>query len=185
MKAAIGAGKHVHCEWPLGNRLAEAEAMAGLARGKGVLGVIGTQARVAPEIEHLRRLITDRFVGEVPSTTLIGSGGTWGPEVDQANAYVLDRANGATMLTIPFGHTMAAVQAVLGEVAELSARLATRRTAAPVVETGETRPMTAPDQVLIEGVLASGAPISVHYRGGVPRGTGSCGRSTAPKVTSR
>jgi len=43
-KAAIGAGKHVYCEWPLGNGLAEAEEMAALARTKGVLGVVGTQA---------------------------------------------------------------------------------------------------------------------------------------------
>src|SRR5579859_5171042 len=30
VKAAIGAGKHVYCEWPLGNGLAEAEEMAAL-----------------------------------------------------------------------------------------------------------------------------------------------------------
>ena len=34
MKAAIGAGKHVYCEWPLGNGLAEAEEMAALAQAK-------------------------------------------------------------------------------------------------------------------------------------------------------
>lgn len=169
---AIEAGKHVYCEWPLGNDLGEAEQLADLARTKGVLGVIGTQARAAPEIEHLRQLIADGFVGEVLSTSLIGSGVVWGAEIDQANAYVLDRANGATLLTIPFGHTMAAVYDVLGDIVELSARLANRRTSARVVETGEIRPMTAHDQVLVEGVLASGAPISVHYRGGMPRGTG-------------
>jgi predicted dehydrogenase len=32
VKAAIGAGKHVYCEWPLGNGLAEAEELAALAR---------------------------------------------------------------------------------------------------------------------------------------------------------
>jgi predicted dehydrogenase len=52
VKAAIGARKHVYCEWPLGNGLAEAEQMAVLARAKGVLAVVGTQARVAPEIEY-------------------------------------------------------------------------------------------------------------------------------------
>jgi hypothetical protein len=30
--------------------------------------------------------------------------------------------------------------------------------------------MSSPDQVLINGVLASGSPISIQYRGGVPRG---------------
>src|SRR5207244_4532035 len=59
VKAAIGAGKQVYCEWPLGNGLAEAEELAALARAKGVLGVVGTQARVAPEIEYLRHLIAD------------------------------------------------------------------------------------------------------------------------------
>lgn len=172
VKAAIEAGKPVYCEWPLGNGLAEAQELANLARSKGVLGVIGTQARMAPEIEYLRRLIADGFVGEVLSTTVIGSGMAWGPRIDQPNAYILDRANGATMLTIPFGHTMAAVQDVLGDIVEVSARLANRRTSVVVVETGESRPMTSPDQVLVEGLLASGAPISVHYRGGTPRGTG-------------
>lgn len=170
--AAIDAGKHVYCEWPLGNGLNEAEKLAALARKGGTLGVIGTQARAAPEIEHLRQLIADGFVGEVLSTSLIGSGMVWGAEIDQPNAYVLDRANGATMLTIPFGHTMAAVQDVLGPIMELSGRLANRRTTARVVETGEVRPMTAHDQVVVGGVFANGAPISVHYRGGTPRGTG-------------
>jgi predicted dehydrogenase len=37
--------------------------------------VVGTQARVAPEIEYLRHLIADGFVGEVLSTTLVARGG--------------------------------------------------------------------------------------------------------------
>lgn len=173
VKAAIGAGKHVYCEWPLGNGLAEAEEMAALARAKGVLGVVGTQARVAPEIEYLRHLIADGFVGEVLSTTLVARGGSvqgGGTIPDKKTyAYLLDRANGATLLTIPVGHTLAALRDVLGEVAEVSAVLATRRTSAYVVDTGETLPVSAPDQVLVNGVLASGAPLSIHYRGGAAR----------------
>lgn len=109
VKAALDAGKHVYCEWPLGNGLAEAEELAALAAAKGVLGVIGTQASVAPEIEYLRRLIADGFVGEVLSTTLVARGGGWGGPIPNKknNAYLLDRANGATMLTIPVGHNTA------------------------------------------------------------------------------
>jgi predicted dehydrogenase len=173
VKAAIAAGKHVYCEWPLGNGLAEAEEMAGLARTKGVLGVVGTQARVAPEIEYLRHLIADGFVGEVLSTTLIARGGALqgGGAIPEKNidGYLLDRANGATMLTIPVGHTLAALRDVLGEVAEVSAVLATRRTTALASDTGEMLPVSAPDQVLVSGVLASGAPLAIHYRGGSPR----------------
>ena len=96
----------------------------------------------------------------------------WGATVEERNAYLLDLENGATMLTIPFGHTMAAVRTVLGGIIELSARLASRRTTANVIETGETRPMTSHDQVVVDCLLDNGAPFSIHYRGGMPRGTG-------------
>ncbi|MDB5712753.1 MAG: oxidoreductase protein [Sphingomonadales bacterium] len=172
VKAAIGTGKHVYCEWPLGNGLVEAEELAALAGARGVLGVVGTQARVAPEIVHLRQLIADGFVGEVLSTTLVARAGGWGGSipVQKTGAYLLDRANGATMLTIPLGHTLAALRDVLGEITELSSVLATRRTQALALDTGETLPVTAPDQVLVSGLLTSGAPVSIHYRGGAARG---------------
>jgi predicted dehydrogenase len=173
VKAAIAAGKHVYCEWPLGKNLAEAEEMAALAQAKGVLGVVGTQARVAPEIEHLRHLIADGFVGEVLSTTLVARGGalqgggsipdkkTWG--------YLLERSNGATLLTIPVGHTLAALRDVFGDVADVSSVLAVRRPVAFAVDTGEALSVTAPDQVLVSALFTSGVPLSIHYRGGAPR----------------
>lgn len=174
VKAAIEAGKHVYCEWPLGNGLAEAQQLAALAARKGVLGVIGTQARVAPEVEYLRRLIDEGFVGEVLSTTLLGWAGGWGATIPNkaTYAYLLDRANGATILTIPLGHALAALRDVLGDIVELSAVLANRRTSVRVADTGEMLPMTAHDQVVVGGLLESGTPVSIHYRGGAPRGEG-------------
>jgi predicted dehydrogenase len=173
VKAAIEAGKHVYCEWPLGKNLAEAKEMAALAQSKGVLGVVGTQARVAPEIEYLRHLIADGFVGDVLSTTLVARGGALqggGSIPDKKTwAYLLDNSNGANLLTIPVGHTLAAVRDVFGELAEVSSVLAVRRRTALVIDTGETMPVTAPDQVLVSGVFASGVPISIHYRGGSAR----------------
>jgi predicted dehydrogenase len=170
--AALEAGKHVYCEWPLGNGLAEAEEMAALAKAKGVLGVAGTQARVAPEIEYLHKLVAEGYVGEVLSTTLVGRAGGWGDSIadKKTGAYLLDRTNGATMLTIPLGHTLAALRDVLGDVAELSALLATRRKSVLALDTGETLPMNAPDQVLVSSMLMNGAPLSIHYHGGAPRG---------------
>lgn len=179
VRAAIGAGKHVYCEWPLGNGLAEAEEMAALARAKGVLGIVGTQARVAPEIEYLSHLLADGFVGEVLSTTLVARGGPLqgGGSIPNKKtwAYLLDRSNGANLLTIPVGHTLAALRDVFGEMAEVSSVLAVRRPTALATDTGESLPVTAPDQVLMSGVFASGVPISLHYRGGAVRdGQGLC-----------
>src|SRR5258708_23174730 len=188
VKAAIEAGKHVYCEWPLGNGVAEAEELAAVARAKGVLGVIGTQARVVAEIEYLKQLIVDGFVGEVLSTTLIARGGGWGGVIPQKkdNAYLLDKAGGATMLTIPMGHTLAALTDVLGKFADVSSVLATRRTTAFVADTGETLPVSAPDQVLVSGVLTNGAPVSIHYRGGMaPGGDGLLREINGPKEDNR
>jgi predicted dehydrogenase len=174
VKAVIAAGKHVYCEWPLGNGLAEAEEMAALAWARGILGVMGAQAPFAPEIAYLKQLIAENFVGDVLSTTLVARGGALqgGGTISSGKtyAYLLDRANGATLLTIPVGHTLAALTSVLGEVAEVSAVLATRRPTALALDTGETLSASAPDQVLVSGMLASGAPLSLHYRGGAPRG---------------
>jgi predicted dehydrogenase len=172
VKAALRAGKHVYCEWPLANGLAEAEELVALARASGVVCVVGTQAVVAPEIEYVRQLIADGFVGDVLSTSVVATGESWGGSIrhKHISAYLLDRTNGATMLTIPVGHTLAALRAVLGDVAEVSAVLATRRTTAIAADTGETLPVSAPDQVLVSGVLASDAPVSIHFRGGTATG---------------
>lgn len=183
--AALEAGKAVLCEWPLGNGLAEAEELAELARERGLSTAVGLQARSAPAVRYLRDLVADGYVGEVLSTTLVGSGGRWGGEVESAGErYLLDAANGATMLTIPFAHTLDAVASVLGEPRDLTATLATRRTVAHDAESGGSLPMNAPDQVAVTGRLGGGpvadpeggalegGPVaSFHYRGGMNRGT--------------
>ena len=169
--AALNAGKHVYCEWPLGNGLNEARALADLADATDRVAAVGTQMRVAPEVEYLRQLIADGYVGEVLSTTLVGSGGEWGSETDAAHAYLYDKSNGATMLSIPLGHTLAGMRDVLGGVHELSARMLIRRKTAHVADTGETITRDSHDQVLVHGALESGAAFSIHYRGGMSRGT--------------
>src|SRR5881628_2521044 len=169
--AALVAGKAVYCEWPLGNVLKEAETLAALANKKGVLAVAGLQARSAPSVAYVRDLIEQGYVGEVLSTTLIGSGMGWGPTVEPYNAYLNDKKNGATMLSIAVGHAADALCYCLGEVRELSATMAMRRQAFTIAETGESKPMTADDQVAVSGLLEGGAAFSIHYRGGVSRGT--------------
>ncbi|WP_217544762.1 Gfo/Idh/MocA family protein [Streptomyces sp. GbtcB6] len=172
VRTALSAGKSVLCEWPLGNGLAEAEDMARQARNRAVPTVVGLQARSHPAVVHARRLVADGYVGEVLSTTVVGSGGAWGATVGPRDHYVLDAANGATMLTIPFGHLLDGLASVLGEPEELRIRTASRRTWSVDRETGQRVPMTAADQVVASGRLPGGAVAAVHYRGGMSRGTG-------------
>jgi predicted dehydrogenase len=170
--AALEAGKSVYCEWPLGNGLAEAEQMAALAKKKGIHTAVGLQARAAPAVNYVKDLVAQGYVGQVLSTSLIGSGMAWGPFVDAANAYTADRKHGATMLTIPIGHTVDALCYALGEMREVSAIMANRRTSSTQVETGAALPMSSEDQVVVAGRLDGGAVVSIHYRGGMLRGTG-------------
>src|SRR5437879_10630400 len=169
--AALVAGKPVYCEWPLGNGLREAETLAALAKKKGVLAVAGLQARSAAAVAYVRDLVKQGYVGDVLSTTLVGSGMGWGPTVEPFNVYLNDQANGATMLAIALGHAADALCHCLGEVRELSATTAMRRTTFTIAGTGERKPMAADDQVAVTGLLEGGAAFSIHYRGGSSRGT--------------
>src|SRR5437763_3849514 len=169
--AALDAGKAVYCEWPHGNGLKEAETLAALAKKKGVLAVAGLQARSAPSVAYVRDLIRQGYVGEVLSTTLLGSGMGWGPTVEPFNVYLNDKKNGATMLSIALGHAAEALCHCLGEVRELSATMTMRRKSFTIAGTGERKPMAADDQVCVTGLLEGGAAFSIHYRGGVSRGT--------------
>ncbi|NVZ19666.1 Gfo/Idh/MocA family oxidoreductase, partial [Pseudomonas costantinii] len=165
LKAAVRAGKHVYCEWPLGIDLAQAQALAQLAADNGVKAVIGTQARVTPVMRQLRELVAGGFVGDVLSTSVSGWGRIWGDTVENlaTDGYLLDKKNGATMLTIPFAHTLSALRDVLGDVVEVSAMLETRRKKVMAVEIGQSVDMDAPDQILVTGRLANGATLSMHY----------------------
>ncbi len=169
--AALNAGKHVHSEWPLGNGLEEARKLTVLAGEKGVVATVGTQMRAAVEVRFLRQLIKDGYVGEVLSTTVVGNAGGWGAETVADLAYLNDKSTGATMLTIPFGHTLAGVRDVLGEFSAISGRMVLRRNKVLVTDTGKTLTATSEDQIMAHGVLESGAAFSAHYRGGMSRGT--------------
>jgi predicted dehydrogenase len=172
---AINAGKTIYCEWPLGKDLAEAEELASLAREKNIRTFIGTQALGSPAIWHLKTLMSERHIGEVLSHSIIGYGRIWGPEItDEADeGYLLDKENGATMLTIPVAHTLAAVQDVFGKIKDVASVIATRRRKIYSKERDGFIDMTAPDQVGVQAVLADGSIFSLHYRGGLaPDGNG-------------
>jgi predicted dehydrogenase len=97
---------------------------------------------------------------------------TWGAEFTRDWAYMADRSKGFTLMTSVGGHSIDALCFCLGEFRDLSSVVANQRQLVKIVETGETIPMTAPDQVIISGVLQSGAVASVHLKGGFANGRG-------------
>jgi predicted dehydrogenase len=171
VSAALAAGKAVYCEWPLGRDLADAQAMAALAAKQGVRTAVGLQARQAPAIEYAQQLLKDGYVGDVLSTTMIGLSVT-GDSLAQPNAYMLDKTNGANLLTIAAGHSLDILSHLLGEFTALSALADLRRPLITIEETGEQIIKTAPDQIAVIGTLTSGATATIHVREAVAGGTG-------------
>jgi predicted dehydrogenase len=157
--AGLQAGKAVLCEWPLGANLAEAEEMAGLARQRALRTVVGLQARSDPAILYAHDLVQGGYIGEVLTANLStvtqaqlqrGPGRIWQGV----------RANGANTLTIAGGHAIDALCAVLGELAEVSARVSTRIPEWRTLD-GKTVPVDAPDSINVAGRMAGGAEVSI------------------------
>ncbi len=66
--AALAAGKHVICEKPLANTVADAERMtaaAALAAARGVWAMVGFSYRRVPAITFARQLVTGGRIGEL------------------------------------------------------------------------------------------------------------------------
>ncbi len=158
----LASGKLVLCEWPLARTLGEAREMSAAAAGPAFVGL---QGRSAPVSRFLRDLVGSGHIGDVQSTNVIGCAPPWGDPTDPRNRYILDRENGATMLSIPFSHTLDTVESVVGDFASVTGTTARRRDRVPSSDGGDL-PMTADDQAAASGRLASGALGAIHYRGG-------------------
>jgi predicted dehydrogenase len=82
VRAAVDAGKHVFCEWPLALSAADARSLLAAASAAGVRHAVGLQARSSPVVRYLRDLVADGYLGRVLSATVYSptlSGGptTW------------------------------------------------------------------------------------------------------------
>jgi predicted dehydrogenase len=169
--AAIEAGKHVYCEWPLGRDTDEATRMLAAAERNGIRHAVGLQGQMSPAINYAKDLIADGYIGRVLSATMIGCAPNWGATIDRS--YQADFANGANLLTITGGHTIDALCFCLGEFRELAAFVVSQRDRIPVEETGELIAKTVPDQLVVNGIVGDGAVVSFQIRGGTNRGTAS------------
>jgi predicted dehydrogenase len=165
-KAALEAGKHVYCEWPLGRTTAEAVELVALAKAKGLVTAVGLQARVNPALMHMKELVEAGFVGEVMAVyvSLLREGVLSRPS---HRTWQRDADLGANTLTIANGHAVDAMRFVVGDFRRLSAVVATQ--AKQWLDTGTNKllDVTSPDNVLLSGQLASGAVASAHI-GAIP-----------------
>ncbi|MBV9685697.1 MAG: Gfo/Idh/MocA family oxidoreductase [Alphaproteobacteria bacterium] len=165
-KAALEAGKHVYCEWPLGRTTAEAVQLAALAKANGRVTAVGLQARVNPALMHMRELVKTGFVGEVMAVhvSLLREGVLSRPS---HRTWQRDAELGANTLTIANGHTVDAMRFVTGDFQRLSAVVATQVKQWLDTGTNSLLDVTSPDNVLLSSRLVGGAVASVHV-GAIP-----------------
>ena len=165
--AAVAAGKHVYCEWPLGRDRAEAQEMADAARAAGVHVAIGLQGENAIAVRHAAQLVADGAIGRPLSLRVVSPTAGWGAESPAHYAYLQDKRNGATLSTIAGGHTLAAVEAVVGRYATVQALASILQDTMQVSGTDETVARTCADHLLVTGRHQNGCVSSLEIVGGM------------------
>ena len=163
--AALAAGKHVYCEWPLGCDLEESEEMAAAVR-LGSRAMIGLQALSAPVILQAAKLIADGAIGRPRVLRTYGTAAAWGEETQSQAIYLQDKRNGATLETIGGGHTLAPVEALVGAYVEVDARNSILRKSIRVQDTGEMVERTCADHMFVLGLHDSGCVSTFEMVGG-------------------
>jgi predicted dehydrogenase len=166
--AALEAGKHVYCEWPLGRNTAEAEEMAAAADAAGVHAVVGLQTRVNIAMLRARELIVSGAIGRPLSSHVYSSTVGFGPIVPTMYVYLEKPENGVNLITIQGAHTIDLAIAVLGGLVNLAALATTQY---PEIEVGEhatRQARSTSDHLLVQARLAVGAALSVEVAGGRP-----------------
>ncbi|MGE0136010.1 MAG: Gfo/Idh/MocA family protein [Dehalococcoidia bacterium] len=171
VKSAIEAGKHVFCEWPLGANTAEAVELRDLAEARGVRNMVGLQARGAPAFVRLRELVAGGYIGEVLSADMYSALPGAGPR-RETFAWAVDRAKGASTLSIAAGHSLDALAFCLGEFEDVSAVVSTRVPRVALEGTDQMLDVTSPDHVLLSGTIEGGALVSAAIKSVPAVGTG-------------
>src|SRR5205807_1668140 len=72
--AAIDAGKHIYCEWPLGRDTGEAVRMLEAAQRRGIRHVVGLQGQMSPAINYVKELVAKTSPDQVVVNGIVGDG---------------------------------------------------------------------------------------------------------------
>lgn len=164
--AALRAGKAVYSEAPLGTSLAQAEEMA--AAAGSLHTAIGLQGRLNPAVRRAAQIVAEGRIGRVLSARVDATTIAFGPETVSAYEYFEKAAAGASFLTITTAHVLDVVEAVLGEISEVDARTELLWPQVLLTDIGTASAREIADHVDIIAKTASGSPVSVQVRAGVP-----------------
>jgi predicted dehydrogenase len=163
--AALAAGKHIYCEWPLGRNLAETK-LAKATQSANVHVAIGLQTRVNPALLRARELVSTGAIGRPLSARVLSTTVAFGPQVEAAMAFSEDAENGATLVTIQGGHTLDFAIALLGPWADLTALTTTQYPKVQVGDPPTSKTRSTPDHLLVQARGRGDLAVSVEVAGG-------------------
>ena len=167
IRAALKAGKHVLSEWPLTVDPAEAAELAELASAAGVVHAVCLQGCHSPDVRFVADLVADGRIGRLESVIMVASGASLGgASIYPDLVWSTEPAGGTSVLTIMAGHFLPILEQLAGRLVEVTARLPRLHDRVAVAGTGETVVNRVPSQVLLHGLLDSGATASVAVYGG-------------------
>jgi len=159
--AALEAGKHVLCEKPLANTLAEAEAMkaaADAAYPRGVRAMVGFNYRRVPALALARRLVEQGRIGPLRHVRAVYLQ-DWlaDPEAPMTWRMRAERAGSGALGDLG-AHVVDLARYLTGdEIAGVSAVSATFVRERPMADGSGKGTVTVDDAVVFTGRLASGA----------------------------
>jgi predicted dehydrogenase len=170
--AALRAGKHVFCEWPLALNPAQAAEMYQLAQAHGVLHAVGTQARFSPGIMYGKTLMEEAYVGRpllYHMTHFLSSALDPRPS---HRWWSMRAEEGGGAILIALGHALDVVRWYLGEVEAVCGTVQTLVPETRFADTGEVVRVDAIDTVACMARLASGVSGTVHVSNACKDGSG-------------
>lgn len=159
-------GKAIYCEWPLGIHPGEARILQQIAAHHNCRTFIGLQALHSPHIQKLRQIVNDPTSGRLISCIISGSNPAAGRMIDPRYLYAQNQENGVNTLTIPFAHSLVALQSIFGTLHEMHALTACQYPEVIRKDTGEMVSRTTIDHVLFQGKTQDGGLLNIAYRGG-------------------
>jgi predicted dehydrogenase len=143
--AAAKAGKHIFCEKPLANTVAEATRMVETVDGTDVVNVVGFNYRHLPAMRTARQMIESGALGEIfHFRGIFAVDDRVPPSVPWAWRFSREEAGGGALASLG-SHTLDLARFLVGDVESVTAMMKTFIGERPVRGTDTMRPVDVED----------------------------------------